>query len=520
MSKEVMNMIIVAKRKKLFTAWVLLMVVMLLHTDNASASPAQKPFAFHLSPQPQQVTYHHNEEPFDYRRLSSVYLDGITTKPVLYGFFAAAFCFFQQKNALVLSISQKIKHRKNAEGYTLTISANSATIQSRDEKGLFYGCVTLAQLIEDAKNQGAPIPACTITDFPDVAYRSIHIDVKHHLDSLSYYYHVIDRLAQEKSNGIIMEFEDKLAYTAAPKVGISTAFTIQQFAALTQYARQRNIEISPLVQGLGHAAFILKHEEYKSLRDNPASDWAFDPLNPKTYELQFAMYKDAMAATPGSKYLHIGGDEVGDLGYSELSKKSGLSPFELQIYWLKKVCDFAQQNNRTPIFWDDMLLKSADLYKSTYKTDLTADTILRQWKEREHILNEKLTQFPKNCVFMRWNYDASRVLGNLIAIDWYKKNGLAVMPATSGQTKWPMLPRKHSNFQAIKDFFQHHFRKNCREFLCTFWDDSSPHFETYWRGIYDFAFFTWHHNDSMNVNAAHALFRYRFLWSGAGRFCI
>ena len=50
------------------------------------------------------------------------------------------------------------------------------------------------------------------------------------------------------------------------------------------------------VHGLGHASFILKHPEYKELRHDSTSDWSFDPLNPKTYELQFALYKDAMEA--------------------------------------------------------------------------------------------------------------------------------------------------------------------------------------------------------------------------------
>ena len=54
-------------------------------------------------------------------------------------------------------------------------------------------------------------------------------------------------------------------------------------------------------------------------------------MNPETYELQFSLYEDAIAATPYGKYLHVGGDEVGHLGMSELSKKSGLTPIQLQM---------------------------------------------------------------------------------------------------------------------------------------------------------------------------------------------
>ena len=94
-----------------------------------------------------------------------------------------------------------------------------------------------------------------------------------------------------------------------------------------------------MVQGLGHASFVLKHEKYKELRDDPESDWAFDPLNPKTYEVQFDLYLDAMEATPHGKYLHIGGDEVHTTG-----RGSDISPLELQLDWLNKVCEFAEEH--------------------------------------------------------------------------------------------------------------------------------------------------------------------------------
>ncbi|MEJ7676156.1 MAG: family 20 glycosylhydrolase [Chitinophagaceae bacterium] len=140
------------------------------------------------------------------------------------------------------------------------------------------------------------------------------------------------------------------AIAKAPVIGASHAISVEEFAAISRYAKERNIEISPLIQGLGHASFILKHDKYENLRDTITSDWSFDPMNPKTYELQFSLYEDAIAATPYGKYLHVGGDEVGHLGMSELSKKSGLTPMQLQMQWLKKVCDFATSHNRIPIF--------------------------------------------------------------------------------------------------------------------------------------------------------------------------
>jgi hypothetical protein len=397
----------------------------------------------------------------------------------------------------------------STEGYILEIKDGQVMISSRNQAGLFYGSQTLLQLLEDANDKGISIPACRITDYPDIAYRAVHLDLKHHLDAGFYYYQVIDRLARIKVNAIIVEFEDKLRYRKAPLIGAGNAISVEEFAAISRYAKERNIEISPLVQGLGHASFILKHEAYKKLRDNPASDWAFDPLNPETYDLQFSLYEDAIAATPYGKYLHVGGDEVGDLGMSELSKKSGLNAMQLQMHWLKKVCEFARTHNRIPIFWDDMVFKLSDLYETTYDSTVALDTVKSIWKGNAHKLDENFGLFPTECVYMRWNYDTPGLLGNLNAIDWYKSHNLKVMAATAAQTMWPMMPREKSNFRAIKDFCKITAEKKMDGILCTAWDDCSPHFETYWRGFYDFAFLSWNYKD-INADDIHALFRQRF----------
>ena len=82
---------------------------------------------------------------------------------------------------------------------------------------------------------------------------------------MNYYYESIDRLAKYKINAVVFEFEDKLRFRRQPLVGAPQSISIDEMAALTRYARERHIEITPLVQGLGHATFILKHQEYAGL---------------------------------------------------------------------------------------------------------------------------------------------------------------------------------------------------------------------------------------------------------------
>ena len=364
-----------------------------------------------------------------------------------------------------------------AEGYTLAIAEEQILIKGKDEAGLFYAFKTLEQLMVDAKDQKANLPLCQIKDYPLLAYRSVHLDVKHHLEKTEYYYELLDKFASYKINGIILEVEDKLKFKRQPIVASSDALSIEEWKKISDYAKERHIEISPLVQGLGHASFILKHPEYMELRDNKESDWAFNPLDPKTYEVQFDLYLDAMEAFPYGRYLHVGGDEVHTTG-----RGSKESPLKLQLMWLDKVAEFAEEHGRTPIFWDDMPLKQADVYDPMFKKDMTQEEVDQVWKDNEHKLLEFLDIFPKN--------------------------GMEVMGATAGHTRWVLMPQEESNMENIRSFAVSSIESGLNGLLLTLWDDDSPHFELYMRGILAFAEYSWI-GDKRNKEELKSAFRQR-----------
>lgn len=372
------------------------------------------------------------------------------------------------------------------EGYELEINSDAISVTASSQEGLWYGLMTLGQIFQDCQDQNADLPQLKIEDEPALAYRAIHWDVKHHLEKNEYYYELLDQLATQKINAVIVEIEDKLAFQLHPKVGSADAFSIAEWKAISDYAKARNIELSPLVQGLGHASFILKHEEYKHLRDDPKSDWAFNPLDEETYKVQFDLYEDALKAFPYATYLHVGGDEVHTTG-----RNSGKSALELQLIWLNRVSDYAAKKGLTPIFWDDMPLKNAGVYQSMFNSNLTEAQVDSIWNKHEPELNKYVDMFPKNCVYMRWNYSHPETIGNERAMKWFTDNGLEVMGATAGQTRWNLMPLNQSNAKNIRDFASISIRNGAKGLLLTLWDDDSPHFELYSRGISVFAEFTW-----------------------------
>ncbi len=239
------------------------------------------------------------------------------------------------------------------QGYQIVAGDRELVIRASGEAGLFYGTQTLLQLIQKNDNE-YKVTGLTITDWPDIQQRAIHYDTKHHQDKPSYVKAFIKDLSRYKVNILVWEWEDKFAYPSHPEIGAPGAFTLKEMQEFTRYAKQYHIQIVPLVQGLGHVSYILKWPQYKHLREIEASNWEFCPLKDGTYELLFDLWKDAIDATTGSTYIHIGSDETYELAEcnnckakSEEIGKSGL----YQLF-INKSADYLRSKGRKIMAWE------------------------------------------------------------------------------------------------------------------------------------------------------------------------
>jgi hexosaminidase len=213
-------------------------------------------------------------------------------------------------------VSKRIKglSKKNAtQGYQLSVDANNIIINAIGDAGIFYGTQTILQIIKNGK-KGVHIPGMQIVDWPDIPERACHYDTKHHQDKREYVESFIRDLARYKINMLVWEWEDKFEYPSHPEIGAPGAFTMKEMQEITRYAQKYHVQLVPLVQGLGHVSYILKWPQYNSLREIGASNWEFCPKKDGTYELLNDLWQDAIEATPGSNYIHIGTDESYELG--------------------------------------------------------------------------------------------------------------------------------------------------------------------------------------------------------------
>jgi hexosaminidase len=345
----------------------------------------------------------------------------------------------------------------NGQAYKLVLEEKKAFIKSISSEGLFNGVQTFLQLVQ--KNKFIPIGE--ITDWPDLEWRAVHFDTKHHQDRFEHYREMVPKLAQYKINAIVFEIEDKLAYVKHPHIGAQGAFTKQKMRELADLARKHYIDFIPLVQGLGHVRYIVKHPEYAHLRELPESTWQVCPLKDESFKLLYDLYDEAIEATGTAKYFHIGGDESYDLALCPDCKKSAekIGKGGVYLIWLNKVAKYLEKKGLSVIIWDDMALKFD---------------------------KKNLNKLPKNVIYMRWGYHTNQVEKTALFEKGYK---CMIAPATQCTT--PMFPDYENRLQNIAYYTSSGRDKGALGSLCTAWDDSGLNMELFWLGFVASAEYSW-----------------------------
>jgi hypothetical protein len=407
--------------------------------------------------------------------------------------------------------------KKNAkQSYVLNIDKNLITVLGGGKAGLFYGIQTLNQLLEDAKWDKTPLQGSLIQDWPDLKNRWVQFDESFHLDRYDYLKKAIAKLSRYKVNGVVFEFQDKFDYKKYPVIAAPHSMTPQQVKELTLYAHKYHIAIIPLVQGLGHAFEYLKHPQFKELRADPNSPWAFNPLKKETYKLQFDLYNETIKATPGVKYYHVGGDEVRFTGNNPqlqaYKKKHG--PFSLYLLWLNKVSNYMTQHDRKMIFWDDMPLKIAGIWRLMYPTKMSSQKLDSTLNQGFTKLDSVINKFPKNAIYTQWSYDNTSKgnvhVANARLIDWFKKHNIKDLSATAAQNTRPLIPSYKKKPANIKSFVTLSAKKHVFGEFCTAWDDSGLHFATFWMGFLASADYGWNYKKPASLRQYWSNYLYRF----------
>ncbi len=290
---------------------------------------------------------------------------------------------------------------KSPEAYSLSILPQRITISAHDPRGLFYGAVTLWQMMNTDTRKAAAVslPAMRIADAPRFRWRGVMLDSARHCQSPEFIEHFIDWMALHKLNVLHWHLTDDQGWrleirkyprltqvgawrvpagagaaadidpaTGKPRLygGYYTQDTVRR---IVRYAAGRNVTIVPEIEMPGHETAALV--AYPSLGVDgraPASvpaDWGIYPNLFNVEDPTFGFIEDVLTEVlelfPG-EYVHVGGDEAvkeqwqASPRVQQLMRERGIADERaLQSYFIQRVGRFLSAHGRRLVGWDEIL---------------------------------------------------------------------------------------------------------------------------------------------------------------------
>ncbi len=270
----------------------------------------------------------------------------------------------------------KIPADKLNESYFLIVNSKGIKIQARSSRGLFYGTMSLIQLLEKADNN--KLPAMEIIDWPDLNVRGISDDISRgQVSTIENFKKIIDLISRYKMNVYMPYIEDMLQLECYPSIGKGRgALSKTEVKELVEYASERFVDVIPIFQTLGHYENILNQKEFLKYAEFPGAA-CLNVSKDSVYIFLENMLKEVFEMFP-SEYFNMGADESHDvgLGYSKhLVDKTSLAKVHLEHY--KKVYEIIKKYNKKVLMYGDELLNHPENIK-----ELPADITVVDWHYR------------------------------------------------------------------------------------------------------------------------------------------
>lgn len=261
------------------------------------------------------------------------------------------------------------------QGYRLVVHEKGALITAKSEQGMFYGCTTWNQLIQQAHGS---LFTMDISDWPALEYRGIMLDISRgRVFSLNYLKQLVVRLASMKINVLQLYIEHTYRFVGKESIWEgSGALGKEEIVELQAFCSDHFIELQPNLQSFGHCNRILTSSEFRHLRESDLY-WTLSPALEETYEFLSSLYDDFLPIFE-STMLNIDSDETYDLGSGkskELQAEMGTGKLYLQH--LMRVRELAKAHEKRIMVFGDVIIKYPEL----------------------------IPQLPDDMVFLDWIYD-------------------------------------------------------------------------------------------------------------------
>ena len=300
------------------------------------------------------------------------------------------------------------------EGYTLTVNSKEIIIKAGGYNGALYALETLRQLLPKEFESTTPVktdwavPAVTITDAPQYAWRGLMLDVSRHFFPKEYILKTLDRMAMLKLNtfhfhlvdneGWRIEIkkypklteigawrvdqEDKLWNERTPNSANAFAnpatapkkyggfYTQEDIKEIVAYAAARGITVIPEIEMPAHVMSAIAAYPELSCHKRPigvpsGAVWPITDIYCAGQEETFTFLEDILTEVMElfpSKYIQVGGDEATHTEWEKCFKCQARMKdhhlkdvHQLQSYFIKRIDDFLLSKGRTLVGWDEIM---------------------------------------------------------------------------------------------------------------------------------------------------------------------
>ena len=191
-------------------------------------------------------------------------------------------------------------------------------------------------------------------------YKIVHLDLKGAPPKVTYYEYLFRLLKTLGATGVLIEYEDMFPFEGnLIDIGAGNRYSRKEIDTIQKLAEKNDLMVIPLIQTFGHLEFVLKLEKYKDLREMYRYPQSICPTHNKSLPLLFEMVDQIIMAHPRSNYLHIGADEVYQLGECtrcmDTMAKHNWGKRQLFLDHVTKVAKYIKQKNPhiTILMWDD-----------------------------------------------------------------------------------------------------------------------------------------------------------------------
>ena len=389
----------------------------------SACTKEQLPVAnYDIIPQPKEVQLN-EEKPFELGPKTIVYFESGLQREAQFlseyvndimGYAMKTQEYQSQPDGIVLKVVPE--DFDQSEAYEINITTKQVTIKGADAAGVFYGIQTLrkslpisqlstsnSQLTLNSKlsTLNSQLPCGTIKDYPNFAYRGMHLDPCRHfipLDSVKVY---IDMLAMHNMNQFHFHLSDDQgwrieikkypelteigAYRNGTVIGHNGNlydtirhggfYTQDELRDLIEYAAERHINIIPEIDLPGHMQAALACYPQLGCTGGPYEVWkrwgvSEDVLcagNEETMLFVEDVLNEVMDVFP-SPYIHIGGDECPKVRWEKCPKcqakikELGIKKDDkfsaedyLQSYVMNRMAKVVEARGRRVIGWDEIL---------------------------------------------------------------------------------------------------------------------------------------------------------------------